>query len=298
MGRRSVGSTRSPRTSRTRLAALVTGSALVLLGTAGCASDSELGRLGYPEPVTEQGPTLLQFWQGAWIAALAVGALTWGLIFWAIIVYRRRTGEGAPLQTRYNLPIEILYTVAPAIMIGALFVFTAKDQAEIMKLTPDQKNTVEVVGFKWNWGFNYTTDNAFETGSPSRVAELWLPVDERTRFQLVSPDVIHSFWVPSFLFKMDVVPGRLNQFELTPNKIGTFEGKCAELCGTYHSDMLFTVHVVSRADYEKHIADLKTNPSAFGGAGKLESGRIITTGNAGGSTTNSGDAGTSTGAKS
>ncbi|HET7900272.1 MAG TPA: cytochrome c oxidase subunit II [Candidatus Nanopelagicales bacterium] len=285
-----MGSTRSPRPTRARLVALVTGSALVLLGTAGCASDTALGRLGYPEPATEQGPTLLGFWQGAWIAALAVGALTWGLIFWAIIVYRRRTAEAAPVQTRYNLPIEILYTVAPAIMIGALFVFTARDQAEIMKLTPDQKNTVEVVGFKWNWGFNYLSDNAFETGTPTRVAELWLPVNERTRFQLVSPDVIHSFWVPSFLFKMDVVPGRLNQFELTPNKIGTFEGKCAELCGTYHSDMLFTVHVVSREDYEKHIADLKAN----GLSGKLESGRVVTTGNAGGSTTNSGDAGTTT----
>lgn len=216
----------------------------------------------------------LSFWQNSWIAAIAVGILTWGLIGWAIIAYRRRAGEGAPVQTRYNMPIEILYTVAPAIMIAALFAITARDQADLTKLTSDAKNTVGVIGFKWNWGFNYLSDDAYETGTQNHPAELWLPVDERVRFQLTSPDVIHSFWVPQFLFKMDVVPGRENQFELTPNKIGVFAGRCAELCGTYHSQMLFTVHVVSRADYDAHIAALK----AAGQSGQLQTGRIVTTG--------------------
>jgi cytochrome c oxidase subunit 2 len=223
---------------------------------------------------------LLSFWQDSWIAALCVGVLTWGLIFWAIIAYRRRTAEDAPVQIRYNMPLEILYTVAPAIMIAALFVVTARDQAEITKLTPDVKNTVGVVGFKWNWGFNYLDGGAYETGTPAKPAELWLPVDERVRFNLTSPDVIHSFWVPQFLFKMDVIPGRENAFELTPNKTGVFAGKCAELCGTYHSDMLFSVHVVSRAEFDAHIASLK----ASGQSGTLQTGRVITTGNAGGNT--------------
>ncbi len=269
-----MGSTRSPRRSRVRLAAVTATSALVLLGTAGCSADSEWGRIGYPEPVTEQGATLLSFWQNSWIAAFVVGVLTWGLIIWAIVAYRQRAHEGAPLQTRYNMPLEILYTVAPAIMVAALFAVTARDQAEITKLTPDVSNTVGVVGFKWNWGFNYTKDGAFESGTPNRPAELWLPVNERVRFQLTSPDVIHSFWVPQFLFKMDVVPGRQNQFELTPNKVGVFAGRCAELCGTYHSQMLFSVHVVTRADYDAHVAALK----AAGQSGQLQTGRIVTTG--------------------
>jgi len=259
---------------------MTAGAALVLAGTAGCSADTQAGRLGYPAPVTEQGPILLSFWQDSWIAAFAVGVLTWGLIFWAIIAYRRRTNEGAPAQIRYNMPLEILYTVAPAIMIAALFVVTARDQAELTKLTPDVKNNVGVVGFKWNWGFNYLDGGAYETGTPAKPAELWLPVDERVRFKLTSPDVIHSFWVPQFLFKMDVVPGRENQFELTPNKVGTFAGKCAELCGTYHSDMLFNVHVVPRAEYDAHIAALK----AAGQSGTLQTGRIVTTGDAGGNT--------------
>jgi len=272
-----VGSTRP---SRARLVAATAGAVLVLAGTAACSADTQAGRLGYPAPVTEQGPLLLSFWQDSWIAAFAVGVLTWGLIFWALIAYRRRSNEGAPAQIRYNMPLEILYTVAPAIMIAALFVVTARDQAELTKLTPDVKNNVNVVGFKWNWGFNYLDDGAYETGTPAKPAELWLPVGERVRFKLTSPDVIHSFWVPQFLFKMDVVPGRENQFELTPNTVGTFAGKCAELCGTYHSDMLFTVHVVPRADYDAHIAALK----AAGQSGTLQTGRVITTGNAGGNT--------------
>ncbi len=274
-----MGSTLSPRSSRARRVVLAAGGALLLLGTAGCASDTSLGRLGYPEPITEQGPTLLAFWQNSWIAAFAVGVLTWGLIFFALIAYRRKTADGAPLQTRYNMPLEILYTVTPAIMIFALFIVTARDQAYITKLTDTEKNTVGVVGFKWNWGFNYdVTDKgdavAFDSGTPAKPAELWLPVDEPTRFQLTSPDVIHSFWVPQFLFKMDVVPGRLNQFELTPNKVGVFAGKCAELCGTDHSRMLFTVHVVPRPQYEAHLAELK----AKGQSGSLQTGRIVTTG--------------------
>ena len=246
----------------------------MLLGTAGCSQDTELGRLGYPAPVTTEGPTTLQFWQGTWIAAFGVGVVTWGLIIWAIVAYRRRSNEGAPLQTRYNLPIEIMYTVVPAIMIGALFTFSARDQAQLIKVNADNKNVVNVVGFKWNWGFNYLSDNAYETGTPVRPAEIWLPVGETTTFKLTSPDVIHSFWVPAFLFKMDVVPGRENTFQLTPDKIGVYTGKCAELCGAYHSQMLFWVHVVSRADYDVHIADLKLH----GQSGKLQTGRVITTG--------------------
>ena len=101
-----------------------------------------------------------------------------------------------------------------------------------------------------------------------------LPVDERVRFTLSSPDVIHSFWIPAMLFKLDVVPGQTNQFELTPNQIGTYAGKCAELCGVDHSRMLFNVKVVSREDYEAHVAQLKAN----GQSGQLETPRISTEG--------------------
>jgi cytochrome c oxidase subunit 2 len=244
---------------------------LVLVGTAGCSQQDidAWQRGGMPAPATEQAPTILTLWQWSWVAALLVGGLVWALILIAVVAYRRRQGDGVPEQTKYNIPIEVLYTVAPLLMIMTLFFFTARDQAELTKVTDDQAMTVGVVGFKWQWGFNYLNDDVHAVGGPNHPAELVLPVDKKVKFELTSPDVIHSFWVPAFLFKMDVIPGRKNVFEVTPNKLGTYPGRCAELCGVDHSKMLFTVRVVSEADYQAYVAGLK----AAGQTGKLDTGR-------------------------
>ncbi|MEI2775284.1 MAG: hypothetical protein V9G19_04790 [Tetrasphaera sp.] len=84
-----------------------------------------------------------------------------------------------------------------------------------------------------------------------------MPVNKRVEFQLTANDVIHSFWVPVFLQKLDMIPGRVNSFQVVPTRTGTFAGKCAELCGAYHSRMLFNLKVVTQAEYDQHIADLK-----------------------------------------
>jgi len=81
-------------------------------------------------------------------------------------------------------------------------------------------------------------------------------VGKSVHFNLTSPDVIHSFWIPAFYQKLDVIPGKDNNFYATPTTIGVFPGKCAELCGTYHSAMLFNVHVVSEADYTAYLKTL------------------------------------------
>jgi cytochrome c oxidase subunit 2 len=206
---------------------------------------------------------------------MIVAVLVWGLLFWAIIVYRRKAGDTSyPPQTRYNVPIEIGYTIAPLIMILALFYFTARDQAVLTKVSGDQKHTVNVVGWRWSWAFNYLDEGVYDVGTPGSRPTLWLPVDEKVKFTLSSPDVIHSFWVPAFLTKMDVVPGQANALEVTPNKVGTYAGKCAELCGVEHSGMLFDVKVVSRTEYEAHIAQLRT----LGQVGKLDNGRSVVAG--------------------
>ena len=96
-----------------------------------------------------------------------------------------------------------------------------------------------------------------------------LPVGESVRFELSSPDVIHSFWVPAFTYKLDVVPGRDNDFTMTPEREGTFVGKCAELCGTYHSRMLFNVEVVSAEEYAEHLASSRTQGNVGLAAGRL-----------------------------
>ena len=249
---------------------MTTGAIGVALLLTGCSPADIPNMLNIPNPTTEQGKIIFDLWQGSWVAAWAVGAVVWGLILWAAIAYRRRS-DTAPPQTRYNLPIEALYTVAPLIVIAVLFAFTARDQNEILKVTNDQKERINVVGFRWNWTFNYLDENVYDTDSPVQLPTLYLPVDQKVKFTLTSPDVIHSFWVPDFLFKMDVIPGKANQFELTPTKLGTYAGRCAELCGVGHSRMLFQVKVVSEADFQAHIANL----SSIGQVGLLETGRVL-----------------------
>ena len=99
---------------------------------------------------------------------------------------------------------------------------------------------------------------------------LWLVKDKEVQVYLHSPDVIHSFWVPSFLYKMDDVPGRHNSFAFTPTRMGTFEGRCAELCGVYHSRMLFNVKVTDQASYDEHLKQLadEGNTGPAMGSGK------------------------------
>jgi cytochrome c oxidase subunit 2 len=211
---------------------------------------------------TNQSERILSLWQGSWIAALAVGAITWGLILWPAIAFRRKRGEtGLPPQTRYNLPIEVFYTAVPVIMIAVFFYFTARDEDRIMRVSAHPDHNITVTGQQWSWQFTYTSDGGpttTVTGTPGKPPTLYLPKGESVQFLLQSNDVIHSFWVPAFLFKMDVIPGRQNKFEITPTKIGRFKGKCAELCGQDHSRMLFNVEVVSPTDYHTYISDLKT----------------------------------------
>ncbi len=250
-----------------RAAALGVGAIATAVLLSGCTVN-EIVFLDLPEPATEQGSITQNLWQGAWIAAWAVGIVTWGLMIWAAVAYRRRHRSEVPEQTKYNLPIEIMYTVIPLFMVLGLFWFTARDQSEILAVKNDQDLTVNVVGYRWNWGFNYLDQDAYAVGTPTEPALLVLPVDEKVKFTLTSPDVIHSFWVPDFLFKMDVIPGKTNQFELTPNKIGTYPGRCAELCGVDHARMLFTVKVVPKDEFDQYIADLKAN----GQSGLLDTG--------------------------
>ncbi|MBM7506799.1 MULTISPECIES: cytochrome c oxidase subunit II [Nocardioides] len=251
------------------------GLGLVLL--AGCSSESrgEWERLAMPEPITEQGESTLALWQGAWIAALITGVVVWGLIAWVVVAYRRRSDDEVPVQTRYNLPLEIFYTVAPIMMVVVFFAQTIRVQDIVLEESPAPDNIVEVTAQKWSWTFNHgigavdvaaDEDNeddefpyegyAYLAGTLTDIPTLVLPVGETTRFNLHSPDVIHDFGVPAFLIKMDVIPGRVNSFEVTPTTEGTFKGKCYELCGAYHSRMLFNVEVVSAEEYDAYVADL------------------------------------------
>jgi cytochrome c oxidase subunit 2 len=238
--------------------------AVMLLALTGCSTNDTFTRLGFPAPITTQGKVVLTLWQGSWIAGLVVGIVVWGLILWAVVFHRKR-GDKLPPQVRYNMPVEILYTIVPFVLIAVLFYYTARDENTVDAIKPDPAVTVNVVGFQWSWEFNYpqygvTTDGQMWNPDESNAQNenqlplLEIPEGENVQFNLTSPDVIHAFWVPEFLFKRDVIPGHPNHFQITADKTGTFIGHCSELCGLYHSRMLFTLKVVTPAQYKQWIA--------------------------------------------
>lgn len=246
--------------ARLKLTTLVV--AVLLLSGCSPVGDNDIQRLALPVAASDRTGSMWNLWLGAWIAVLVVFVVVFGLIMYASIRFRRRSDDEVPTQIRYNLPLEALYTIAPLIVVAVFFFHTVTSQNDMLEEVENPDHTIEVVGSKWQWAFNYleepvVDEDVYEFGTPEEPAELWLPVDESVRFELKSPDVIHSFWIPEFYFKMDVVPGRVNSFDLTPTREGTFTGRCAELCGLYHSRMIFKVNVVSAEEYEAHLRDLE-----------------------------------------
>jgi cytochrome c oxidase subunit 2 len=259
-------------------ASLPIAATLVLILT-GC-SPAEFSRGFLPgEPgITNHTDMITSLWTGSWIVLWGVGIIAWGLMFYAIIVYRRRKGDTSlPPQMRYNNPIETLFTIVPLVMVVGFFAFTSKTLLAIEEpVHPSNQIQIEVIGKQWSWDFNYTTNNVYDSGIQSQFAGqvgseaslpvLYLPVNVPVEVSLTSRDVVHSFWVIDFLYKKDVFPGKTNHIYFTPQKIGTYKGKCAELCGEFHSMMLFNVKVVSQADYDAHVAQL----AAQGNTGLLD----------------------------
>jgi cytochrome c oxidase subunit 2 len=230
---------------------------LVLLSA--CGSE-DLPRLGLPTPASEQADRVLNLWQGSWFAALIVGGIVWGLIIWSSVFHRRKKGDDSlPVQTRYNLPIEILYTVTPLIVVSVLFYFTWRDENEQLERTDNPDVRIQVVAKQWSWDFNYLDDNVHVEGITGEPPTLVLPQNETVEFILTSPDVIHSFWVPDFLFKMDVFPADPNVIQIKPTRLGTFAGRCAEFCGLDHARMLFDVKVVTADEYQQFLDGLESD---------------------------------------
>ena len=236
---------------------------------AGCTTQQQQGWLPGGPDVTNHTSEVIGLWVTSWIVLLIVGLITWGLVIWSAVVYRRRKGQsGFPVQLRYNLPIEIFYTIVPLILVLGFFAFTARDQASIEADPGNPDVKIEVFGKRWAWDFNYINEKVYESGVQARETEtneidpdslpvLVLPVNKKVQIDIESRDVIHSFWIIDFLYKKDMIPGKTNHWYFVPTKEGEYQGKCAELCGEYHSLMLFKVKVVSQGEYDDYIESLE-----------------------------------------
>ncbi|HEY4631001.1 MAG TPA: cytochrome c oxidase subunit II [Blastococcus sp.] len=256
-----------------RLARLAALGLLGVVTLTGCQMpNNEFWRFGWPEGITDRSQHMRELWTGSVIAALIVGFMVWGLIIYSVVRHRKR-GDELPKQTAYNLPLEIVYTILPFLIIAGLFFYTVVVQNKVLARSADPDETVAVNAFKWNWQFVYPETNGPDgqpvntVGSSSEIPILVLPTNRTIRFELRSADVIHSFWVPEFLFKLDVIPGnengRNNVFEVTVQKEGAYVGRCAELCGTYHAYMNFEVRAVSGADFDAYIAARESGMDTF-----------------------------------
>jgi cytochrome c oxidase subunit 2 len=246
--------------------------AVIVSALTGCSAEVRRGWLPGERDTTDHTPLVTDLWVNSWIAAVIIGVITWGLILWCVIAYRRRKNTvGFPRQMSYNLPLEVFYLSVPLMIVGVLFVFTDRDQRAMDDRFEDPDVVIDVRGKQWSWDFNYVKEDVHEDpgqqahldgnyGAPDRLPTLYLPVNKKVELQLNSRDVQHSFWVVEFLQKRDMYPGE-NQYnryiDIIPTKTGEFTGKCDELCGEYHSEMLFKVRVVTEQEYNNRIAELR-----------------------------------------
>lgn len=241
------------RTRVTRLAKVAGLTGLVGLAATGCTVDDVL-RFGWPQGITPQAERMRELWTWSVVAALAVGVLMWVLMLWPVIFHRKRSDE-MPKQTQYNLPLELIYTGIPFLIILVLFFFTFGTQNYVNANRSDPDVKVDVVAFQWNWEFSYPDvqnqqGQAVSTvGSSEVIPLLVVPAERLVEYRVSSKDVVHSFFVPDFLFKRDVFPrpeknNSVNVFQNTIDRPGAFIGRCAELCGTYHSMMNFEVRAL------------------------------------------------------
>ena len=250
--------------TRTARVAKLTGLVgLVALAASGCSTDEVL-RFGWPQGITPQADAMRNLWTWSVVAALAIGLVVAVLILWPVVFHRKRS-EDLPKQLQYNHPLEIVYTVVPVVIVSVLFFFTATTENYITDKSHTPDVNVNVVAFQWNWEFQYpdykTPDGqAVNTvGSSSEIPLLVLPSSKWIQYNLRSTDVIHSFWVPAFNFKRDVFPSpeKNNQdssFQNTIDQTGSFVGRCAELCGVYHSAMNFEVRVLSPDQFSQYMS--------------------------------------------
>ncbi|WP_165436542.1 cytochrome c oxidase subunit II [Amycolatopsis suaedae] len=266
---------RTPASRRSRVGRVARVAALaglVTVGVSGCSADEVL-RFGWPEGVTPQAEKMRELWTWSVIAALAVGVIVWALIFWTVAFHRRKkTADGSPeelpRQFQYNMPLELFCVVVPVIMVVVLFFFTTTTERSVLDKKDNPDTTVDVIAFQWNWEFRYPgTDTnpavpgeqqVSTVGSSTEIPLLVLPTGKTIQYNLESTDVIHSFWVPEFHFKRDVMPmpKKNNQdpsFQNTIDREGSFVGRCAELCGTYHAVMNFEVRALSPDKFDNYL---------------------------------------------
>jgi cytochrome c oxidase subunit 2 len=231
------------------LAVAIAALAFALPGLAGTYPQTTL------EPRSEVARLIDALLDNIVLWCVIIFVLVEGALVVTVVRFRRRPGGPAPRAIHGNTPLEILWTIIPAIILALIAVPTVKTIFRTQTLPKDALE-VQVVGHQWWWEFRYpqlgiTTAN-----------ELYIPSGRDIAFTLTSVDVIHSFWVPAFGGKRDVIPGRQNHMWFNANATGSFPGQCTEYCGASHANMLFKVVAQPEAEFASWVAQQKDSVAA------------------------------------
>jgi cytochrome c oxidase subunit 2 len=203
-----------------------------------------------PEPATTEADEVRTLFLVIFFLGAVVFIGVEGFLLYAVFRYRRRD-DRLPVQHHGNRKVEIVWTVIPTIIVLILFVTSMITLGNISARS-DEALVIEVEGQQFSWSFRY--DNGYTVvADPPDPPAMVVPVGQPIRLILRSDDVIHSFFVPAFLTKMDVIPfgqdQRPNELEFTVTEPGTYRGQCAEFCGDLHADMTFTVQAMPPAEF-------------------------------------------------
>ncbi len=177
------------------------------------------------------------------------------IMLYAVFVFRRKEGDETDGPHMHgNTALEIGWTIVPTFVVIGFGVWGAITLNEITAPKPNEM-TVNVTGKQWIWSFGYPEQDDIVSG------ELVLPVNRTIVLKMNADDVIHSFWVPEFRVKQDLVPGRETTLRITPTEVGDFELRCAEICGLNHTQMVAPVRILNDADFQAWVAEKSAAPA-------------------------------------
>ena len=241
--------------------------ALTLLSTALLALLTVSSALAQqPTRITQEADKMHDLYLFVTFLGLVVFVLVTGALLYAIVRFRKKD-DTLPRQTHGSTLLEMLWVSIPVLLVLVMFAYSVVVVVDVEDSAEPEDLTVHVTGFQFQWQFTYNLDDlgtrsvpgSDETiqilGTGTDEPRLVIPVGEPVEFRLASNDVIHSFYIPSFLYKLDVIPGRDNAFKVTANKTGVYQGQCAELCGVDHALMRFSIEVMSRDDFDAWVTE-------------------------------------------
>ena len=226
------------------------------------------GEINLQPQFSEIGQTANGLHMGLVWVMVIISVFVLALLIWVVVRYNRRA-NATPSKTTHNTLIEVVWTVVPVLILVGIAIPSISLLAKQYESPPEDAVTIKAIGYQWYWGYEYPDNGGFEVisnmmpedeaiakGFPGQLEvdnRMVVPVNTPLRIQTTAADVIHSFAVPSLWFKLDAVPGRINEKLLVIKEPGIYYGQCSELCGIKHAYMPIAVEALPRDQWEAWV---------------------------------------------